>query len=222
MSDLASPWTTIAIGVISAAVGTLAVSPAKKRFELWRLSKGIRLTNFAPSGSGHYRIWVENHGTETITDAVAYLDLNNSPKDIVESSIPVYEGIGYNEGIKRGRLCWAVKDNPHNIDICPGERQLLNFVQIRHINRPQGGTQPIVVVASEGGFGDSPGSLARTTLELKHYVGTIRIVGKNILPRDFDVEVAVKGNLFSNAHEPAAKKFVRGLPFVFGRNPNSF
>ena len=205
----------ISVSALSGAVGTLAVTPALDRYRLWKLSNGIRLRNFGPGTSEHYRIWVENHGTATIVDAIAYLDLEREPSDIVEG-VSSFEGPGHTLPLVGGRLCWAFGGsgkNPAKIDIFPGERQLLNLAQSRSVPILTG-TRHILIIASEAGFGENIDQPARTCLLPKHYAGTIRIVGKNVLARDFDIEIAVKEQKLVDPHEPRPKSFHRSIHFI--------
>lgn len=197
-----------ATGVITGIVGTWMVGPARERQRLWSLSNGVKLSNFSPEGTNHYRIQVHNTGTETICDAVGYLTLNNDPSDIV-SGLSAYEGPGHHSNVMDGRVCWALGGNPYKVDIFPGEKQLLNFAQCRSCS-----TEQQIVIASELGFGDVKEKPARVFLKQKRYCGKLKIVGKNILARAFSVELAVAGGSFAKIHEPVPEPFICRWPFV--------
>lgn len=212
-----SPILNIAISAISGAgTGALSVflvGPAKERDRIWSLSNGIVLRNFEPAGTGHYRIWVRNTGTETIEEAIGYLDLNNRAADIVDA-LPAVERIGHRTPVTDGRLCWAIDGNPHKIDIFPGEAQLLNFAQYVGFNSTGGSPQHALVIASESGFGESSQRLARVCLAPKRYDGILRIVARNILSRTYRVEIVVSQSVFGSPHEPIPEAYIRKWPFV--------
>jgi len=201
-------FTSALTGVLSGAIGTFLIAPARERYRLWALSSAMRLESFTPEGGQHHRILIHNEGLETIVDAIAYLTLNNDQKDILKGR-QAFEGMEHRSGVRNGRLSWAVAGNTHKIDIFPGEKQLLNFAQLI-----QGQNGLELLISSELGFGDAVDKPARVSLKPKRYSGILTIVSKNILSRDFDVEIVVVGAAFGKPAEPQARPFIRKWPFV--------
>lgn len=195
-------------GALSGAIGAFVIGPARERYKLWALSSAISLENFDADGGQHHRILVHNSGLETVVDAIAYLTLNNEPADIVDGRIS-YEGSAHRSGVRNGRLSWAIAGNTHKIDIFPGEKQVLNFAQL--INAQ---TAPQLLISSEVGFGDDKDKPARVSLIPKNYTGVLTIVGKNILSREFDVEIIVENGVFGRTPAPSPRAFISKWSFV--------
>jgi hypothetical protein len=212
MSTMLNLGASAITGAITGAIGTFMVGPARERHRLWSLSNGVQLSNFAPTGTLHYRIQVHNTGNETINDAIGYLTLDNDPSDILPGA-HAYERPGYMSSVRDGRLCWALGGNPHKIDIFPDEKQLLNFAKCEVIN---GGCQ--VVIASELGLGESKDKPARVCLKPKNYSGTLKIVAKNILARTFKVEIVVSERAFGQVNDPSPENFIEKWPFVIANS----
>lgn len=203
-------------GLISGGLATFLFGPAYERARLWSLSDGIRLNNFEPEAFTHYRIWVENTGSEAIERAIGYLTLNNTPADIIWG-VAAYDDPGYPNPIKNGRLCWAMggnSPNPPTIDICPGESQLLNLALIKRVPMPGGTTTESLVIASESGVGTTSASPARVNLAPGHYEGTLRIAGRNILARDFKIEIVVANGVFGAIHDPIPQPLCSKYRFI--------
>jgi hypothetical protein len=207
-------------GAIGGVIAVFLIAPARERQRIWLLSKHLELRRLKDDDPRHYRVWVKNSGTETISDAIGYLTLEHEPTDIVTvSDIPTFNGLGHRAMVVDGRLCWAIGGNAHKIDIYPGESQLLNFAKIESRKAKDGAQMSAIVVPSEEGYGErGDGSQkkdkhARVCLTPKSYKGILRIVGKNILSRTFSVQIDVAGDAFSNIQDPLPHSFIAKWPF---------
>lgn len=218
MDALMTILVSVIAGGLSGAISILFLSPMRERQKVWVLSDGLRVQKDNLDSATHYRFRVHNPGSETIFDATGYVTLNNKPSDIVAGP-PAYQLPGHPSGVQDERLCWAIAGNPHRIDIFPGERQILDFAQIvDHKDSPK------LVIASESGFGDDEGKRARVSLTPRRYEGTLKIVGRNVLAREFSIEIVVREAQdvpdvkrrfeFGLSHEPEQRAFVRRWPFV--------
>lgn len=198
-----SVWTAATAGGLLGSALTTTLGVWCGRHRMWRLSRSLRVDGCLVTDS--FRVHIENCGSETIIDAVGLLSLTHQKEDIVpqpKGFPPSRIGPEHTEALRNGYLSWAIGGNPYKIEIYPGVQKILDLAERwDHQER-------FIRIPSEQGYGnnveDEGGRrYCRMYLVRKKYRGTLSIVGKNILPQDYEIEI-----------DPASPTYTRRLSRV--------
>lgn len=179
----------ISVAVLSAIIGGLAGSVVtvitqriQEALRIWRLSRNLLLrpeTNDLTT-----RVRVDNRWVQTVEDAIGYISLDFDPEtDVLEGL--AFIGPTHRIKLWEDRLCWALAasndPNPFRTSIFPCEKQALDLVRV-HSNR--------IEIPSEQGWADqNTGKKSRVFLTKKRYTGSLQIVAKNTLRRQFSLVI---------------------------------
>jgi len=170
------------IGGLAGFVSTLITQRIREALRIWRLSWNLLLrpeTNDLTT-----RVRVSNRWVQTVEDAVGYISLDFDPKtDVLEG--PAFIGPTHRIKLREDRLCWALTvpgdPNPFRTSIFPGEKQALDLVRV-HTDR--------IEIPSEQGWADqNTDKKSRVFLTKKRYTGSLHIVAKNTLRRQFSLVI---------------------------------
>ena len=176
-------------GGLAGALVTLFMQKAFEVLRIWHLSKKLKLEKDTRL-LGHFRVC--NYGMQTVEDAIVYISLTFDPKtDIIDNMEEQAFIAKHNRvGLCEDRLSWAVAapvPNPLSVNIYPGEKQLLPIIRI-HPNQFE-------IPSEQGMATQTKGKKSRVFLKIKRYKGSLYIVARNTLRRDFDLVVALDGDV---------------------------
>jgi len=177
-------WASCLGGGLAGAVVTLIVQKLREDWRIWNLSNKLECKPDPISGS--CRVRVHNNGIFSIEDAIGYITLDfDSSKDVVDGMAFIKKGSG--DRLCEDRLCWAEarSNNPFQASIFPGENQTLDVVRFHETN--------IEIPSEQGWSHATKGTQARVFLSNnpanKVYKGRLTIVAKNLLRRNFTIEI---------------------------------
>jgi hypothetical protein len=164
-------------GAVAGALCSLIVSLSVNKWPRWRLHWLLQFVS-QPQVGVRTSALICNGYVLPLNSVYAYITIDNETSDVLAPPNEHYAAFITPKNpskIEEDRLCWAIAGNAPCVDICAGENQKLDVVEI---------TSDWIRIPSEQGWGES-----RVFLKRKKYTATIKIVCKDIKAKRFRIEI---------------------------------
>jgi len=190
---------TTLIGAAAGAIMGMIVNLCMNRWRLWKLHHKLEFEALSRTGTrGTARIY--NNYIYGLRGAFAYITIDHNLEDILPPPPPFDAFITPEHRIHvyEDRLCWSTTmpvPNPPVVDICPGEKQSLDIVNVDTDGK-------WIEIPSENGWATSQnhGDIqkgpkndeirkSRVFLRPRKYNVTIKIVNRDTKAKEFRIEI---------------------------------